>query len=40
MFVKTYTVDNVIQNKVTFETKQIDDVNQVKELIKLLNGIK
>jgi hypothetical protein len=38
MFVKTYTVDKVIQNKVTFETKQFEDVNLVKELIKLLNG--
>lgn len=38
MFVKTYTIDNVIQNKVTFITKELEDVNQIEELIKSLDG--
>lgn len=38
MFVKSYTIDNVIQNKVTFETKELEDAAQVEGLIKSLDG--
>lgn len=38
MFVNTYTIDNVIQNKVTFETKQLNNLSQIEHIIKSLDG--